>query len=110
IASEGAAETARLRRIHHLGSARDRREREPAAERLAGDEEVRLDAVVLDRPHGPRAAHPALDLVGNIEGAMLGAELLEPARKVGRHRDEAALALDGFEHDAADLVLAKERC
>ena len=70
---------------------------------LPRDEQVGLDVlVVLDRPHPTRAADTRLHLVVDEEDPVLAAQLRKTSREVGRHRDEAALALDGLEHDARD--------
>ncbi len=79
-------------------------ERQAAAERLAGDEQVRLDAVVLDRPDGPGAAAAGLHLVVDVEDPVRVEQLLKPPREIGRHRDEAALSLDGLEHGTGDRL------
>ena len=63
-----------MRRVHQLSAARDRREREAAAERLAGDEQVGLDVVALDRPDGAGAAAAGLHLVVHIDDAVRVAE------------------------------------
>src|SRR5262249_12269278 len=65
--TERAAEAARRHRVHQLRASRHACERQAAAERLPGDEEVGLDAVVLDRPHGPGPADARLDLVVDVE-------------------------------------------
>ena len=59
IAAEGAAEAAGRYRVHQLRLAGDRGERQAAAERLAGDDQVGLDAELLDRPHRPVRPQPA---------------------------------------------------
>src|SRR5438128_384876 len=52
-------------------------------------------------------AEPPLEqLVVDIQDPVLPAELLQLARELGRHRDEAALALHRLEHDARDLLRA----
>ena len=58
--------------------------------------------VVLDRPHLPRAPDARLHLVVDVEDPVLAAQLREAQQVVGRHRQEAALTLDGLEHDAGD--------
>ncbi len=56
VAAERPAEPAGRDGVHQLGAPRDGRERQAAADRLARDEQVGLDAlVVLDRPHLPGA-------------------------------------------------------
>ena len=69
-----------------------------------GDEQVGLDAPMLDRPHRPGAAAAGLHLVVDVEDPVVVEQLLEPLREVGRHRDEAALALHRLEHRAGDGV------
>ena len=100
VAAERAAQPARPDGVHQLGPPGHRGEREPAAQRLARDEQVGRDAVVLDRPHRPGAPDAGLDLVVDVEDPVRGAQLLQPPREVERHRDEAALALHRLEHDA----------
>src|SRR5207247_1593056 len=102
IASERPTETAWRNRIHELRTARDARERKPAPKRLPADEEVRLDAVVLDRPDGAGSPDSRLHLVVDVEDPVLFADLLQAAREVVRHRDESTLPLHGLEHDACD--------
>src|SRR5947208_2319532 len=58
----------------------------------------------LDRPHGPRPAAARLHLVIDVEDPVPLAALLQRTDKLGRHRDEAAFALDGLEHHAGDLA------
>src|SRR2546423_10658145 len=70
VAAERTAKAAGRHRVHDLGAPRDARERQAAAKRLARDEEVRLDVVVLDRPDRPGAAAARLDLVVDVEDAV----------------------------------------
>ena len=79
-----------------------RREREAAAKRLAADEQVGLDVVVLDRPDRPGTAAAGLDLVVHPDDPVLVEQLLQALREVGRHRDEAAFALDWLEDGTRD--------
>src|SRR5262245_24813115 len=113
IATEGSAEAAGADRVHQLGAPGNGRERQAAAERLAGHEQVRLDAVVLGCPHRPGPADAALHLVGHVQDPVPLAELLQAAREVLGHDDEPALALHGLEDDARDGrgidVLAEEQ-
>ena len=104
VAAEGAAEPARVRRVHQLRLAGHGRERQAAAERLAGDDQVGLDARVLDRPDGAGAPAAGLHLVGDVDDPVPLAELLQRADELGRHRDEPALALHRLEHEAGDRV------
>src|SRR6478672_9630188 len=102
VTAERAAEAARRDGVHQRGAAGDGRQGQAAAERLAADGEVGLDAVVLDRPDRAGAAAPALHLVVHVEDPMAVEQLLQSLREVRRHRDEPALALDGLEHGARD--------
>ena len=78
---------------------------QPAADRLARDEQVGLDPlVVLDRPDLARAPRAGLHLVVDVEDPVRPAHLRQPDGEIGRHRHEAALALDGLEHDARDRL------
>src|SRR5439155_496506 len=70
VAAERAAQTAGRDRVHHLCPPGHTRERQPAAERLAGDQQVGLDPVVLDGPDGARAPHPGLHLVVDVENPV----------------------------------------
>ena len=72
-----------MHRVHHLRAPGDAGEGEAAAERLPGDDEIRLDAVVLDRPDRPGAADARLHLVVDIEDAVPREQLLQPTREVG---------------------------
>jgi hypothetical protein len=54
---------------------------------------------VLDRKHFSGAAHPALDLVGHEEDAVVAADFRQFLKVAGRRRDEPALPLNRFGHD-----------
>ena len=60
----------------------DRRERQPAAERLGRDEQIGLDAAVLDRPDPAGATDPGLHLVVHVEDPVLVEELPQAAQVV----------------------------
>ena len=77
-------------------------QRQPAAERLARDEQVGRGVVVLDRPDAAGAADAALHLVVHVEDPVLAADGEQLGREVVRHRDEPALALHRLEHGAGD--------
>ena len=74
----------------------------PPPSDLPRDEQVGLRVVVLDRPHRPGAADAGLDLVVDPQDPVAVAQLAQLGREVGRHRDEAALALDGLEDHGGD--------
>ncbi len=65
--------------------------------------------VVLDRPHLPRPPDAGLHLVVDVEDAVLAAELGQAPQVVGGHRQEAALTLDGLEHDARNTWPGRPR-
>src|SRR3954453_16639053 len=96
VAAEGAAEPAGRNAIHDLGAPGDSRQRHATAQRLAGHEQVRLDAPVLDGPQRSRAACARLDLVVHVDDSVLVADPLELSDELLWHRDEAALALYRF--------------
>ena len=104
VAAERAAEAAGRNGVHQLFTAGDGRERQSAAERLARDEQVGLDAVVLDRPDRAGAAAAALHLVVDVEDPVAVEQLLQSLREVGCHRDEAALALHRLQHRAGNRL------
>ena len=104
VAAEGAAEPAGVHCVHHVRAPGDGGERQAAAERLPGDEQVGLDAEPLDRPDGAGAAAAGLHLVGDVEDPVLVAELAQRLHELGRHRDEPAFALHGLEHEACDRL------
>src|SRR5918999_951070 len=76
IAAERAAQAARADGIDHLGAPCHGRQRESAAQRLAGHDQVRLDVEVLDRPDASRATDAALDLVVDEQDPVRLAHLL----------------------------------
>ena len=104
VPAEGPAQPSGLRCVHQLRLPGHRRKRKPAAESLAGNEQVRLDADVRDRPEWPRPPAAGLHLVGDVQDAVPVAEPPQRADELLRHRDEATLALHGLEHDARDRL------
>src|SRR4029453_4330809 len=90
-------------------AAGDPRQREPSPERLARDEQVGLDAEVLDRPDRAGAAYARLHLVIDVEGPVLAAELEQARGELVGERDEPALALHRLDDDARDVVLGQQR-
>src|SRR6476469_624110 len=67
VAAERATEAAGRDGVHDLGATRHAGEWQPAAEGLAGDEQVGLDAPVLDRPDRAGAAAAGLHLVVDVQ-------------------------------------------
>ena len=113
VAAERTAQAAGVDGVHDLRRPGHPGQRQAAAERLPGRHQVRLDVVSLDSPDRPRAPDAGLHLVIDVEDAVLAAERRQPGREIGRHRDEAALALHGLENDAGhrrriDVALEQE--
>ena len=76
----------------------------PERDALGGEQDVGLDAPVLDRPHlaGPPGAR--LDLVGDEQDPVLVADRAEALEEAVLGDDVAALALDRLDDDRRDLV------
>ena len=77
VAAERPSQAARVHGVHDPRPAGDAGERQAAAQRLPGDDDVRLHAVVLDRPDRPGAADARLHLVVDVEDAVLREQLLQ---------------------------------
>ena len=73
---------------------------------LAEAEQVRLDAVVLERPHLAGQADAGLHLVEDQQHVVLVAELADGAEELGTEVVVAALALDRLHDERGDVVLA----
>ncbi len=71
---------------------------------LGGGEDIGFHVKMLDRPPLAGAAHPALDLVGDEQDIVLIAKFAQGGEEAGGRDDIAALALDGLDQDAGDLV------
>ena len=87
-----------------LGPAGDGGQREPAGDALGRGDQVGDDALVLAGEPGAGAAEAGLDLVGDEQDAVLAAELDERRQVARAGDDEAALALDGLDHDGGHVV------
>ena len=81
----------------------------PDGDALGDEQDVGLDAPVLDRPHLPGAAGARLDLVGDEQDAVLGAQLAQALEEAVLGDDVAALALDRLDDDRGDLVAGISR-
>ena len=103
VAAVGAPVLARLDGEHHLVAGQHRRHRQHSTrQRLAEDEHVGLDAVVVAAEHAAGAAEAGLHLVGDEEGAVLATEGLGTGEVAGLGDDDAGLALDGLHHEGGD--------
>ena len=78
-----------------------------AAQRLAEQQQVRFDLLVIAREHAPRAPEPRLDLVGDHEHVRTGTQLPSPAQIAGRRDDHAGLALDRLDEKGHRLVVQR---
>src|SRR5947199_9226975 len=94
-----------VERLPDLGRAAEGAQRHhAAAERLRQAEDVRLDAVVLDREELPGPAEAGLDLVRDEERAALRAEPPNAGDVVVGREDHAALALDRLQDNGGGLI------
>src|SRR4051794_3582684 len=87
VAAEGAAQPTGRNAVHDLGAPGDSRQRHATAQRLAGHEQVRLDAPVLDGPQRSGAACACLYLVVDVDDPVLLADPLELTDELLWHRD-----------------------
>ena len=85
-------------------------ERHPGGDPLRRQQDVRLHAPVLHRPHPPRTTRAGLDLVGDQEDPVLVADLSEPLEEPILGHDVPALALDRLDDDRRDLVGRAPAC
>ena len=90
--------------LHELRPGDHRAERHAARDPLRGQQDVGLDAPVLDRPHLPGAAGARLDLVGDEQDPVPVADLAQALEEAVLGDDVAALALDRLDDDRGDLV------
>ena len=91
-------------RLEQLGPGDHRAERHARRDALGGQQDVRLDAPVLDRPHLAGPAGARLDLVGDEQDAVLVADSAQALEEAVLGDDVAALALDRLDDDRRDLV------
>jgi hypothetical protein len=96
VAAEGARVGAGLPHVEVVAVDHDG-EGKAAADGLGEDHDVGDDPAVFDRPEAPRAPHTRLDLVSDQRDGPRGRDLAHPSQPFVRRRDDAALALDGFE-------------
>ena len=84
ISGEGASQAAGAGSIHDFRAAGDRSQRQSAANRLRGDEDVGLDAVALAGKQRARAAEAALHFVGDEQHSVLVADVDQNAEIILR--------------------------
>ena len=83
----------------------DRRDgHDPPAECLAEQVDVGNDILVLAGQCAAGPPEPGLDLVGDEQHLVAGAEFADPGQVAGRRDEHARLALDGFDQHRDDVV------
>ena len=105
VAAVGAAHAALELRRRDVGARHDGRERVAAREALGRDEDVRRRgrARALRGVHEARAPDAALDLVRDVQRAVVVAEPAHGPQEVRRRGHVAALAEHGLDQDRRDL-------
>ena len=79
---------------------------QPVGDGLAEGDQVRLDAVVLDRPHLAGAEHAHVDFVADEQYAVVVQHRLQFLEEVHRRDDVAAGALNGLGVEGGVFALA----
>ena len=90
--------------VHQLRRADHGRDRQPAAEPLAVDHDVRAQALGLESMEEAGAPHSHLHLVHHDEDSVGAATLLQSLEEAGGRHDEAAVRLYRLDEDGGDLV------
>src|SRR5258706_12880513 len=88
VSAECAAQRTRPQRVEEVGAPGDRTDREAGTERLAGHEQIRRHAAVLDREHAAGARHARLDLVGDEQDVVTAADRGDALQEARRRDDE----------------------
>src|SRR5208283_4245275 len=96
IASEGGEVIARLKGRSDFVAGGEGRERESVGNTFGRDQDVRLDAEVLDGEHFAGAAEAGLHFIADEEDAVAVENLFYLAEVVGRRNDNASLAHHGL--------------
>src|SRR6185312_1649587 len=104
IAAEGRAMRAGGEHAHQRARADKSRDRQhAAAQRLAEDQPVRADLLVLEDEPGAGAANPGLDLVDDEENVVLVAQRAYAGEPAFRRDDDPAFALDRLDQHGGGL-------
>ena len=105
IAAEGRPVRARREHIHQLAGADEGGYRQhAAAQRLAQNDPVRSDALVLEGEPGAGAAKTRLHLVDDQQYAVRIAQAPQPREPACRRNDDAGLALDRLDQHGRRLA------
>ena len=104
VAAEGGAVRAGIENAHQLARRDEGRDRiDAAAERLAEDQPVRPDVLMLMGEPSPGAPETGLDLVEDQQNVVLVADRAQLAQIALGRDDDAGLALDGLDQDRAGV-------
>ena len=108
VATERAPVLPRLEHAEDRLVRDHRRQRHDAAgKRLAEDEDIGANALVLARERRAGASEPRLDLVGDQQHVALRAEFARPAQVAVRRDDDAGLALDRLDEEGHGVVVER---
>ena len=91
--------------LRELFRGQERSHGQAGGDRLGDADDVGLHAEMLERKQLSGASHAALDLVEDERRLMLGRQFAAGLQKFRCRLLNAAFALDGLQHDAADLVV-----
>ena len=108
VAAVGRAVGARPPGLEQFGTGDHRAKGHARGDALGGQQDVGLDAPVLDRPHLAGPTRARLDLVGDEQDAVLVADPPQALEEAVLGDDVAALALDRLDDDRRDLVRRRE--
>src|ERR1051325_3299023 len=89
VSGESPAQAAGAGCIHNFCTSGHCGERQPAAQRFCGNNQIRFYAVVLTSKHLARTAESTLDFVSDEEHTMVTANLHDDAKKLRWRCDEA---------------------
>ena len=104
VAAVGAAEAAGVHRVHHLGAAGDRGQRQPAGDALGGGDQVGHDALVLGRRTRRRCGRSRSGSRRRSAARRCPCTRRRwPAGSPSAGHDEAALALDRLDQHGGDV-------
>ena len=104
VATERAAEPARVGGIHDLGSACDGGDRETGRDALGREHHIRHDVFVLAGVPGAGAGHARLNLVGDKDDALRSAPFHERGEVAGCRHDKTTLALHRLDHETREVL------
>ena len=104
VATVRAAMGAGLPVAHELLAGQDPGQWQPGGDALGHDQDVRLDAPVLDGEHLAGPPEAGLDLVGDEQDPVLAGDLAEARQEPGRWHDVTALAEDRLDDDRGHPV------